>query len=427
MEFSLNLNKHKINIILFALFNVFFMYSQDYEKAYFISNSGDKIDGMINNNFDLNSDFFYFKKDTAKQDSKILISDVSELNIGDSERFISRRVDYHENSIVSDSELIYSKEDDSKNINKRQVLLKVLVEGSINLYKGFINDRALYYIKDSSSENLEYLIFYKYLSDDGVVRSRPTFRRQLYKVANCNNENVDKFQLISYYESDLVKLINRHNICKTGQTLDYSKIENNKRRIKFAPFFGAKLNRGIFNSENYFEKGQIKDTHLSPNIGVEISTLLPSRKKKSEIFLRLDFSMMNFNTSESYTVSSGVSLIENEVIYKATILELSLGYRYFLKSYQSKNNIAFDLSVNSASSLGKDVVFNYKSSNGVNESFNLNESVNNAFGITFGSSYIYQKRYALELRYTFYSDFLESTLISTKFSNLNLNFKYLFL
>jgi hypothetical protein len=411
-------------LIVFVFFSNF-SNAQNYVKAVCKLNSGEILEGMLKNNFKNEDVFIYLNKNN--QDIKINIININELIINQNQKYISKLVEFHPNRLLSSDK---NSEEISADLTQRvskQLLLKVLVEGEVNLYETSINGISFYYYKRNNENNFEYLEYYNY-SHDNLIKVNDYFKRQLLKNVNCENNITDKYNKINYNTNDLVKVVNNHNMCTNQKSNVFYENIKNESKIRFYVFSGLKLINGTASYVYSFNK-EIKDNSISPNLGAEISYILPNRKENSEIFSRIGFSSVNFDQSKLYSSTSDLFVRNEGYKFESNILGFSVGYRYYLNSLSDnkKGNLGFDFLVNSSIPLSRRFIYKYEFV-GLPQYFEADFSnfVSDViFDLSAGVTYTYLKKYSIELRYTFNTDYSESPVAQANFPNLFIGFKYL--
>lgn len=418
----------KVLLILLSASN--FVTAQNYIKADCKLNNGENLNGLIKNNFENDDEFVFFKENN--QEKKINIKDIQELIIDGKEEYISKMVDFHPNRLLTVQQINDSKTTDLKLRESKQVLLKLLVKGDVNLYQTYINDVSLYYYKKSSEPNLEYLEYFKYKLGDNVIKANNLFQRALLKNVNCSNHIANSYQYIDYDEKDLIKVVNKNNICVNGGSTILSNVSDSQNKFRLYAFGGVKLISGNIESDAFISKNNFSGNHVSPNIGFEFSYLGASRNKKAEIFTRLDYSTINFSQSNITSTFMGITTNEENIQFESSVLEVLLGYRYNFNSLEDtkKSNFALDFGINTSIPFNKSLVYRNRAVGISNfQETDLSELINDVvFGVSIGTSYTYLKKYTLEARYTINSSYTDNlSFLSAEFSNLNIGFKYLIL
>ncbi len=419
------------SLIVFLFFSNH-LNAQNYVKAVCKLNSGEVLKGLIKNNFQDEDTFLFFK--VNKEDTKINLVDITELIINDNEKYLSRLVEFHPNRLLSDFQVSEEKTTNLKQRESKQLLLKVLVEGEINLYQTLIKGISIFYFNKNNESNFEYLEYYNY-SNESLIKENDFFTRQLLKNANCNNYLTGKYNSIRYNAKDLVKVVDKYNVCSNGKSKVFLQDSKNENKFRIYLFGGVKFINGSFISDAFISNSDFTSNSVSPNLGAEISYIFPNRKNNSEIFSRVGYSSINSDQSKVFSVTGSNIMRREDIQFESNFLGLSLGYRYYLNSLEDsrKSNFGVDVMVNSLLPLNASYKYG-------NEAFSANQTVGVTpyaeadissfvndviFDFSIGATYTYLKRYSIELRYTFNTDYTENSPIETNFSNINIGFKYL--
>jgi hypothetical protein len=415
-----NINNSFVKLIVLLLFSVNSTLAQNYVESSCTLKSGRVIQGLLKNDFKDTDEFLFIKE--GEQLTQVKAVDIELLLINGVEKYISQSIDFHPNALLSLKEISVIRNVNFDDRTKRNVLLKVLVEGDLELLQTQINGIPLYYVKGNAIDGLEYLQNYKYYNNENyTVQQNSFYKRQLYRTANCKENSINKFEYVSYAEQDLIKVINEHNICKGNDSKILKEKISFKESLRLSVFGGVKFYQGTFSSELFYNSNQLEDNQVSPNIGVELAFVLPNRKRNSELFSRLSFSNINLEAMQVTPVSNGVSVIEESVKYEAKNLEIALGYRYYINSLKENNNLGFDLSYNLAfpfNTLGEQ---RFLVTNAPLTVIDYSDQIEFYSNVSLGVSYIFKTRFIFEARYTFQSN----TTVVAKYSDFNLNLRYL--
>lgn len=415
----------KIIVLLVVMtFNLSFSQS-DFKSGYYISNSGVKVEGFINDYKLDDNDFIYFKKDKSDKEIQIRIDDISELQIENTDKYLSRIVDYDVEYTKDFSSS--TRKDTEPKIGKRQLLLKVLVEGDASLYAATINEVAFYYLKMTNSEALIYLIYNKSVYDNKVLNENTKFRRQLFDNIKCGtNSTYQKFYKIEYYGDELKNAVNDYNVCKSGTTIDLTKNEV-KEKLRFSVFLGAKFNNISFENE-YFYSQSFKESSTSPTIGIEMSYMLPLKKNTTELFFRASFDKAKISYEHQQQIPSSISTIYEQFDFSSNFLHFNLGPRFYLKN-KSNNSVFIDASLEYTMLFSDETTFS--SSVAFNTTNIKHANSNAALSFNLGIGYQFLKRYSIDVRYTTNNDYfskpgeIEGQIVS-KFSNVCATIRYKF-
>jgi hypothetical protein len=406
------------------------MFSQNYVNATCKLNSGRIISGLVKNDFKEDDESIFFKENNY-QEVEFKIVDILEILIDNKEKFISKAVDYHPNHFLSNSELKQTNNDNFSDRENKHLLLKVLVEGESTLYKTVLNDKTIYYYSKSVDDKIIYLENFPFYASNKSILYNSMFKRQLLRNLNCKNELNDNYQNIFYEDKDLIQIFNEYNICYNGLSKIYEDVFSKDKIYRLYVYAGLKQINGAIVSESiFFKDNKIKGISFSPYIGFEFSHVLPTRKENSEIFTRFEFYKINLVSATEFTkIESGASEIYENFTFNSLILDFSLGFRYYLNSFnESKvSNLGFDCTINYL--LPKNSNFLYETDGTMNRSYNLRDNLNNSvLGFGLGINYIYKNNYVFELRYNIDSGYLSDlAIVETRFQNISFGCKYLIL
>ena len=415
-----------LKVLFIFTFFTNYLSAQNYVKAVCKLNSGKTIIGVIKNDFKDDDEFLYFKED--EQEIKINLTEINELILNDDEKYISRLIEFHPNRVLNDLEIIENNNHDLNERISKQLLLHYLVKGKVNLYKTYLKGKTMFfYSEDNDINNIIYLEYYKYINSNNSISLNNFFSRQLLKNVNCNDYLTEKYNSLGYNDKDLIKVFDQFNICNDGVSEIYR--NNNNNIFRLSVIGGVRFINGIFEANTNFFDSQVEESDVSPNLGAELSYILPNRKMNSEIFTRFNFYKMNFKSNETFKYLYGPTVFQENILFESNILEFALGFRYNVNSLMDnkKNNLAFDFSVNSSIPLNNSYTYKIQGTNGfIDQNIDFNKEVKkNVFSLSLGSSYTYLNKYILEARYTLSSHYLDVNFLSSKFSSISLNFRYL--
>lgn len=415
----------KILLLLFIVCNLSFSQT-NYKPAYYITNSGNKVEGFVLYS-DLQADKgIYFK--TNMKDNDVLISknDFTELVLGD-QKYISKKVEYAANHLTDSSEFI--KDDNSPVLKTEQLLLLVLIEGTVSLYVATFDQTTLYFIKTQDSEMLKCLIYYKYKEIDNkanngyIVNEYNFYKKQLLQYVNCEADaNLAKFRTVGYFENDLKKVVSIYNICKSGSNNDMNR-NTKKPKLRFAALVGAKMQ--LVKLTNSYFYGPIKaDNYISPSVGLELSYLFPTNSEGAEVFFRVTFDKVEYNSANETRISTGVTTIYEVVDFKSNFLHFAGGPRYYFNG-GTKRGLFAQGALEYTILFGDEFGYSTSTSNIQNLA---NIKTQSYLSINLGVGYLFMKKVAVDVNYAIGSQFLPSGFANfdSQISNFNLNLKYIF-
>ncbi len=401
--------------LLLLLFFTSVLFSQDYRTGYYISNSGNKVEGeILDAGFD--RDYINFKSNAAGNESKIDISNFKELTVG-SDKYISVEAEYASNRLTESNRRI----DNEPKMTSKRLLLKTLIEGGVTLYQGVIAGEIFYYIKTPGSDQITYLLYYKYPNADLTTGENTQYKRQLFQYLSCgDNSSFDKFYKIPYFENELKKVVNDYNICKGGVSNDVSKV-NEKFKIKFSVFAGVKSQLTKFKSQQLYGTPE-SGSYVTPTFGLELSYLAPSVNRSFEVFFRASYDKVEYESNKDTQVANGVSIIHETLLFETNFLHFDLGPRYYF-SGKSKSSFFIEAAFQYNVLIGDEFSLSY-SQTGDSKTVMPTKS---GLSLGAGIGYIYNRKYSINLGGSFLANYMQkNTLIENNSSSLNLNFKYTF-
>ncbi|MEX0314438.1 MAG: tRNA modification GTPase, partial [Allomuricauda sp.] len=156
------MNKHLFFLLTLALsFNCYAQIS--YEKGYFIENNGKKVECFIENvDWKNNPTEFKYKLSESSESIKVGITKVKEFSVQNYSKYIRANV-----KIDRSSSNINQLSSTRNPVFKEETLfLKILVEGTSNLYYYEDGNLIRYFYSKDGHHNLEQLIFKYYLKDN---------------------------------------------------------------------------------------------------------------------------------------------------------------------------------------------------------------------------------------------------------------------
>lgn len=409
--------------ILIALLTFTISYSQkEFKPGYYISVSGVKTSGYIKDDGFVDNNFFYFKKDLNDNETTVSIDAITELQIENSEKYLSRVVDYDTEVAAGINNSV------EPAIGQKRTLLEVVVEGEANFYIAEINGLSFYYIQMSGSDTITYLLYKKNIDRSILLGENTKFKRQLFDNLKCGSDyNYAKFQKLGYYEDDIRKMVNAYNICKSGKTDDMTKKEP-KEKIKISVLAGVKKNVTRFDS-GYAYSTLDSGGNVSPSVGVELSYLLPFRNKSTELFFRIAYDMIKHETQNQtpipFTVPS--TTLYETLYFKSNLIHFYFGPRYYLSGKRASSifaQAAFEYVVVS----GDEATFTATTVGSNPQTAGVHIDITSTFFFNFGLGYLYKKKYGIEFNADVAGNFVEtnSMKFSNKTSSFSLNLKYIF-
>lgn len=373
-------------IYLLFLFIGINCFSQiNFDKGYFIENSGTKIECLIRNIDWLNNPIeFEYKESENSEQKTITIKDVQEFGIYDNSKYIKANlnIDLSSNNLddLSDNKEIIFEE--------KELFLKVLIEGEASLYEYVDGKIVKFFFKNNNTE-IEQLIFKKYKSSQNQIGSNEEYKKQLWLNLKCDDITLKTFKYVDYKENDLVDFFVKYNTCINVDYINYKK--KNKQDL-----FNINLRVGLNNSSlstgNTVSSSTTQypdfDSQIGLRAGIEAEFLMPFNRSKWAIIVE--------PTYQSYKVKGDVS--RRSIDYSS--IELPIGIRHYM-FINEKSKIFLNGSYIVDFSNGKA----------------LNLEIKSSGNLGFGVGYKRNDKLSLEFRYHTSRDLFYN--FRTTFSNYN--------
>ncbi len=391
---------------LFVAFTLAANAQIDYESGFFITNANEKVPCLIlNMDWKNNPSQFEYKLSEDAEVKIGTIKSVKEFSIGSMLKYVRETVQMERSSgnvqNLSNTRVAQFQEE--------TVFLKVLVSGEAILY-GYEDGNLNRFFYQNKLEDVEPLIFKRYLNKDGLIAENNRFRQQLYNAFPCKAINMKNIEDVSYQTSDLVKFFIKYNTCVNNDYKDYT--DKGKQDL-----FNLTLRPGVrFSSltvENALrsELDVSFDDQTSFTFGVEAEFIMGFNKNKWSVIIEPTYQAFK---SEGVSGRGPVS-----VEYKS--IEFPVGVRHYMflgdssKLFVNVSYVVYDLSFDSS--------LNYEELNNTVLSSIL--EIESRTNLLFGFGYKYDDKYSIELQYATDRNILSNFVnYSSDYSNLSVKFGY---
>ncbi len=359
----------------------------EYEKGYYINNSGEKTNCLIKNLDwkDNPTEFKYklFEEDEARDNT---IKSVKEFGIDGGIKYQRFEV-----KIDRSSELVKDLSRERNPIfNTELLFLEPLVRGKASLYyyeKGNLR-RYFISINNSAPEQLvykSYLAKNRFKSDE--VKKNKMYKQQLYKYLSCKDISLNQVKSIGYYTKDLVKLFKAYNDCKGNEideTSEASKLEKDYKlfHISLKPGISSS-SLGVYPSNGNDRKSVSFDKQLRLRFGVEFEFVMPFNKGKWALFTEPAY--QSFKGEEIINFNSFNPSVEVAIDYSSVELPLGIRYYMYLNSRTKMFiNAAYVIDIHGPTELKYEGISNLE--------------VNTAPNLSLGVGYKFRNTFSVELR-----------------------------
>ncbi|MCP9766404.1 hypothetical protein EGI22_00700 [Lacihabitans sp. LS3-19] len=270
--------------ILILIFNTIIAFNAIgqivFEKGYLITEEGEKVDCFIkNNDWNNNPRSFVYRTTEKGKEQEGSLEFIKEFSVNGHFKFIKKEVDFE----VSSDNIRNLSSDKNPVFEKRTIFLKVLVEGSVNLYR-YKKKEAIRFFYSLGDSEIKPLIFKKYLKN-GKEASNITYKQQILN--EFDPEKIDKEAVLklTYLEPRLEGffLIYNNKFSSKG-TLLRSNVKRDKVFLKLTP--------GISYSNFSFVSGKKTynyESNIEYRVGVEFDYILPINMNKWSVYIEPNF------------------------------------------------------------------------------------------------------------------------------------------
>jgi hypothetical protein len=278
---------------------------------------------------------------------------------------------------------------------KETLFLKVLVEGSLNLYQYEDGKLMRYFFSKSDHSKPEQLVYRKYKIkretvynyNANIKKDNNAFQEQLYNNMKDRISGIDRFIKVSYKKDDLVKIFVEYN---TNDDLfkDFTAMQNRgSLHLKFTPGinftkFKVSNDLALFKSLEFSDKSIFR-------LGAELEYVLPYNRNKWSLFIDPNF--------QQYKNKGNVGPYDLEMDY--TFIQLPIGARHYMY-LNDQSKLFLDVAFAMSFAINNSKLSYY-------DSVTIDLRQTSTFVIGAGYNY---KRYSAEVRYAFNDNPLENEI-----------------
>ena len=374
---------NKLSLVLLLIVN--FVNAQiNFEKGYFISNNGEKIECLIKNEDWRSNPTEIYYKISENEDKEISkkTSEIKELSIGEDIKFETHKVQM--DISLNDLDRISDKRDPE--FKEKVLFLKVIASGKAKLYS-YTTSSLIKYFYSINNGDLEQLIYKTYttLNKDGnydeIIRENNFYLQQLKSNLVCSTISDKKIKNTKYNKTDLLKIFTEYNICN-GSISDENALSALSKDKEKRNNFNFKIEVGVNNSSFTTSSPVVGrynidfESKMNPKIGGELEYILPFHKNKISVFLNTSW---NSKYQSETTKRDGAFFpIVNEYKYNFNYssIDLLLGGRYYFY-LNSKSKIFVDASFSYRKKMEAKFIENGK------DFLELSNSIGSAYGLGF--------------------------------------------
>lgn len=398
----------KSSILLFFSFIVCLtVHGQtQFEKGYFVSNDGNRVDCLIRNHKWSDSPKRVVYKLTTEDSEKVWEpGQIRAFGFGEDLLFRSVTAEFPETYIrpnQNDDEPIPEK-------TQKTVFVKRILRGKTSLYQ-YRGQNQLIFLFEKDEDGLEVLEYKKYITPiDHKIRENNIFRRQLLQKLSCGTDQ--DIQRVTYKRKSLIDYVLKYNSCADPLNEEVSK-ELVRKKIAF----NVKMYAGIQQYDFAFDRRGVEldfEDKIVPKFGLEVEGILPFDNNKWGFFLSTDYSSYSsaIDAPNTRTISYDLQMSR---------LGSQLGGRHYM-FLDNRNSLFLDLAV----TIDKD--FNAQLQEFFENEFfpDITIDVRDLnFGGSVGFGYSNNQKVGLKLNYYFDQTILKGYRTGNELSRLALTFSY---
>lgn len=347
-----------------------------FEKGYFIDESNQKIECLIKNvGWRNNPTQFSYKLSPDEEVKTGSLENVIEFGVTNTLRYVRANVKIDRSSSQTRDLTNYR----SPKFNEELLFLKVLIDGEASLYH-FVDGNLVRFFYNSNDSVITQLVYKKFEKDQQSIGTNNFFRQQLFNDLNCEKNDSEYFERVTYSKKELEKVFVAYNNCKTGT---FKRYDTSHKKNQFNLTLRPGLRSSSLSIQNSISRRRNTDfdNKLSFQLGFEAEFMLSFNRNKWSIIIE--------PTYQQYKSEKEITTETVTVDYES--IELPIGVRhYFFLSEKSKvflNGLyVLDFDLNST--------INFVS-NSTDNLLEITSSPNLAFGI----GYKQNNKYSLEMRY----------------------------
>ncbi len=356
-----------------------------FEKGYVIDDLNQKNDCLIKNvDWKNNPESFEYKVSENSEIKVANASSVKQFEIYGASKYVSAlvQIDKSSNQI---NELDTKRNPD---FEKKQLFLKVLIEGKASLYSYKDNSISRFFYSIDNGE-IKQLVYKKYLVKGNVAKNN-YFRQQLLLDLKYEGLSSKDVEGVDYTKKELECYFTHYNEGMGVMPITYGKNKKEKRSLNYSIKAGVGNSQLKFASSPYTSGKLDLGSSIVPRISVEVEYILPFNKNKWSVFIKPTYQRFVSKGKFETTIVSGKALL-TEADYQS--IEIPIGLRqYFFLNQKDKlfANLSYILDYHFNSSI------DFKRLNG--DIFN-HLDIQSRRNFAFGFGYSHHSRINFELEY----------------------------
>ncbi|WP_116788042.1 hypothetical protein [Flavobacterium psychrotrophum] len=406
----------KKSLLFIAILAPIVMLAQiKFEAGNFTGNNNNTTNCFIKNLAWKNTpDSFEYKLSENGEIKTALLKDVASFEVGGYQftRFIVD-IDRSEKSIQSlTSDKVFHPENTT-------IFLKILVEGTINLYSYEDGNLVKYFISTGNHENAKQLLYKQYLKDSSILENN-LYKQELINIMRDEGYSITTFERLQYNKESLSRLIIKYNTDK-GTVTDHTQTQN-KTSFNFKvtastglaslKTSGAVYRYGGIGGGGYSTVNYNFGNAIVPGFGFEAECVLPFNNNKWSLFVNP--SLQFYNKTDDITTTYGGTTNTSTWSFKYNFIEIPFGARHYMfLNTNSKVYLeaAYTLAVLlKSTSIERGGVAIYDASS--------------SSGLAIGTGFTYKERASIGFRYAVKRELLQYNVASASYSSIGIILGY---
>ncbi|AFL81577.1 hypothetical protein Aeqsu_2115 [Aequorivita sublithincola DSM 14238] len=289
----------------------------NYEAAYYINNTGERVSGFIKNKgWKNNPTSIEFKTTTDVEGEELMMNSVSEFGIKNKFKYVRAKVAIDRSSDDSNFLTITK----TPKFEEEDLFLKVLMEGDANLYEYTDNNLQRFFYK-TETVPLEQLIYKRFRASAAVIAKNDQYKQQLLNNLRCEDINLSMVNNLEYDQSKLVRIFKTYNKCRNAIIADYELTEA-KGDFNFNIRPGIRSASFSFKNAIAKKKNATFDNEIGFTIGLELEYVMPFERNKWAVILE--------PTYQYYNPAPEITEDKQGVELKYSSVEFPFGLRYYM-------------------------------------------------------------------------------------------------
>ncbi|NDI99815.1 PorT family protein [Flavobacterium sp. LaA7.5] len=282
-----------------------------FQPGYYIDNNGNKTECLIRNvAWKNNPSEFDYKLNESDESQVKTIKEVTEFSVNESYKFKRFTVNIERSStdvskLTGDYEPQYVEE---------TLFLKIMVEGTLNLYQYEDDNIIKYFYSKDKHENATQLLYME-VNNKGMIHKNNRYKQQLYNLMKDKISQESHYEKLNYNKNSLIKLFIEYNGNEDSKNFA-ARQNQGKIHIKITPG----VNFAALSVDNPSGYAIDFDNKAALRIGAELEYILPFNNNKWSVFIEPAYN--------SYENDGSIS--DRKFSAKYHTLEVAVGPRHYL-------------------------------------------------------------------------------------------------